>query len=195
MKKLLALLLFTAFAIVVKGQSGLTHYNTDPNSFKKYKIDAAIGGAIPFTSQTNGTLIITVEPHYRLSDANELGLRIQEAFLRQVNTGAIGGFSNSPMDSYCFTADHYFSNNMFRPFISAGVGAFRQGQVVNQAFASQTINAQVHPGIFPRIGFEIGLLRVDTEYNLMGNNSNGSNSGYMTVNAGFFLGGGGHDRR
>jgi len=197
MKNIIAALLCLCLAVICRAQSPLSHdgqrYQHD--TFHKYKIDGTVGGAFPTGRQPNGTLVLTAEPHYRLSDENELGFRVQEAFLRQLNSGKIEGFSISPMDSYCFTAEHYFSNRFFRPFIGAGAGIFRQGEVINGAFPSQSILEVPHIGGFPRLGFELGVLRFSAEYNFMQNNSNGSNSGYISINAGFFMGGGGLDRR
>ena len=140
-------------------------------------------------------LVLTVEPQYRFSDENEIGFRIQDAFLRQLNSSSLDGITVSPIDSYCLTADHYFSNHFFRPFVSAGFGLFRQGAVVNQAAPLQSIAEANHIGAFPRIGFEIGVLRFDVEYNYLKNYPSGVNPSYFSVNAGFFLGGGGLDRK
>jgi hypothetical protein len=197
MKKAFKLvLLFIGLPAICLAQSPLTHnnYNTH-NTFARYKVDATVGSNFPIGYQPNGTLVLNVEPHFRLSDANAVGIRIQEAFLRQLNNSNMDGFTISPMDSYALTFEHYFSNNFFRPFMSFGAGVFRQGAVVNNVFPSKAIQEQLHPGIFPRIGFEIGVLRMATEYNIMSSNSNGTNPGYITFTAGFFLGGGGNDRR
>jgi hypothetical protein len=196
MKNTLLVILCVCLCAVCFAQSPLTHNNyRGQNSFARFKLDAAIGAVFPIGYQPNGTLVLIAEPHYRLSDADAIGIRVEYAYLRQLNNGVLDGFTVSPMDSYCATIDHYFSNDFFRPFVSFGAGVFNQGQVINPAFASKSINEQLHPGIFPRIGFEVGLLRVATEYNIMGSNSNGTNPGYVTFTAGFFLGGGGNDRR
>jgi hypothetical protein len=196
MKKLLLFSVYVCLAMAAVAQSPLTHNNyNEHNTFARYKVDGAIGGNFPIGNQPGSTFVLTAEPHYRLSDANAIGIRIQEAFLRQLNNGVIDGFTVSPMDSYCATIEHYFSNQLFRPFLSFGAGIFRQGAVVNEANPSKSIKEQTHPGMFPRIGFEIGVLRMATEYNIMGSNSNGTNPGYVTVNIGFFFGGGGNDRR
>jgi hypothetical protein len=197
MKKLILVSVYVCLTAVAIAQSPLTHNsnNNRNHTYSRFKIDGTIGGAFPTGNQPNGMLVLNAEPHYRISDANAVGFRVQEAFLRQLNNSVLDGFTVSPMDSYSATIEHYFSNNFFRPFVSFGAGIFRQGKVVNSVFASNSINEQIHPGIFPRIGFEIGLLRVATEYNIMGSNSNGTNPGYITFTAGFFLGGGGNDRR
>jgi hypothetical protein len=196
MNKLLLIAFAVCLSSVCLAQSPLMHNNNSHNrTYSRFKVDGTIGSAFPIGYQPNGTFVLNAEAHYRISDGNAVGFRVQQAYLRQLNNGVLDGFTVSPMDSYCATIEHYFSDNFFRPFVSFGAGIFRQGQVVNPAFPSKSINEQIHPGMFPRTGFEIGVLRVATEYNIMGSNSNGTNPSYITFTAGFFFGGGGNDRR
>src|SRR4051812_38358907 len=118
MKKALQfVLLFIGLPAICLAQSGLSHNDYKRhNTFNRYKIDATVGANFPIGYQPNGTLVLNVEPHYRLSDANAIGIRVQEAFLRQLNNSNLDGFTISPMDSYTLTFEHYFSNDFFRPF-------------------------------------------------------------------------------
>ncbi|WP_295655200.1 hypothetical protein [uncultured Mucilaginibacter sp.] len=195
MKKILLCLCCLGLSALCMAQTALTPKKKHQDTYNKFKLDVALGGALPVGGQPSQMLVLTVEPQYRFSDENEIGFRIQDAFLRQLNSSSLDGITVSPIDSYCLTADHYFSNHFFRPFVSAGFGLFRQGAVVNQAAPSQSIAEANHIGAFPRIGFEIGVLRFDVEYNYLKNYPSGVNPSYFSVNAGFFLGGGGLDRK
>ena len=165
--------------------------------FKPFKVDLALGYAIPGGSST-GTkagVILAVEPKYALNDNIALGLRMETAVLVRLERNASGQFTNDgdvkASGSYLATGDYYFNTSSFRPFVGAGVGIFRN------ASAEITSNTTTAPepatsttfGFMPRAGFETGHFRTALEYNFAGE-SGGLSNNYFGIKMGFFFGGG-----
>ncbi|MFI5161660.1 MAG: outer membrane beta-barrel protein [Sphingobacteriales bacterium] len=197
MKKLFLLITLIGCAVIAKAQSSQYH---------SFKVDLTVGYAIPpSTSSSAGDKIkagvtFGVEPHYRLSDAIAVGLRIEGAGLAYGNTNGSGtgtssGANVSVIYSYCPSIEYYLLKGGFRPFIGAGAGIFDQGSVSISGSDQGTNNTGYVSlgskfGFFPRAGFEAGHFRISAEYNILGNDANGNSSSYAAFNLGFFFGGG-----
>jgi|SRR5690554_5105996 len=160
-------------------------------NYKPFKVDVLLGYAIP-KSEGNAVkagVVFTLEPHYRLSDALAVGLRLEGAALAYSSLGSAGGKAEiSVMTSYSLTGDYYFRDQGFRPFAGAGLGIFRSSALkLDEETAingETTIPASSNFGFFPRIGFEAGHFRFSTEYNFI------KDGGYLSFKIGLFIGGG-----
>ena len=205
MKKLLLIAVIAAFSFAASAQSSSSSTSSE-SKFHKFKVDITFGYAIPPSNSTSGTdnikagATFVLEPHYRLTDAIALGLRIQGAALAYGNTSGSGentsGSANvSAIYSYCPSIDFYLMNGGFRPFIGGGAGIYNQGSISVSGSDQGTTNTGYVSlgskfGFFPRAGFEAGHFRISAEYNVLGNDANGNSSSYAAFNIGFFLGGG-----
>ena len=180
MKKILLIIAIAGFALTARSQS---------SEYKPFKVDIGLGYAIPSSggNSTKGGVTFTIQPHYRLSDALALGLRLEGAALGYENTTSSNeDVKVSVLASYCATGEYYLSNSGFRPFIGAGAGLFTQESMeVNTGGSTYATPATSKFGFFPEIGFETGHFRMSADYNILG-----SNSGYLAFKIGFFIGGG-----
>lgn len=176
MKKLLLLTALVAFAFLANAQT-----------YKAFKVDIDFGYAIPSSSGgTKAGANFTIEPHYRLSDAFALGLRLEGTALAYQNGVSSDDTKVSLLTSYSLTGDFYLANGGFRPFIGGGAGLFAQSSLdVSGGSSTVTIPSSSKFGFFPRLGFEAGHLRLSATYNILGDNAN-----YTAFTIGFFLGGG-----
>lgn len=186
MKKLLLLISLLGIAVLAKAQSTTYH---------AFKIDLTFGYAIPPSNGDVSTNVkagatVTIEPHYRITDALAVGFRFEGAGLgyADTNSGDNSSANISIIYSYCPSLEYYLLKGGFRPFIGAGAGIFDQGSIsINNNTGGSTEYASIGSkfGFFPRAGFEAGHLRISAEYNILGNNSN-----YAAFALGFFFGGG-----
>jgi outer membrane protein W len=185
MKKLFLLIALMGFAVLANAQS------TD---FHAFKVDLSFGYAIP--QSTGGTAAdvkagatVTIEPHYRITDALAVGLRIEGAGLGYENSNEDNATVHvSILTSYCPTLEYYLLGGGFRPFVGAGAGIFSQQTVDYNSETDDSANLVKGGskfGFFPRAGFEAGHFRLSAEYNILGSNSN-----YAAFKIGFFFGGG-----
>lgn len=184
MKKVILSILF--LTIVVLGYSQST-------TFKPFKVDFAIGYAVPGGSGAKAGVLFAIEPKYAVTDNISLGLRFEGAVVARATKDANGDYVSGDVKaagSYLLTGDYYLNTNHFRPFIGAGVGIFNtaaasvdsNGDVVEGAAASKFGGA-------PRVGFEFGHFRLAVEYNVVGK-TNSINNNYLGIKIGFFAGGG-----
>lgn len=95
-------------------------------TFKPFKVDIALGYALPSGSGSKAGLLVAVEPKYALNDNLTLGLRMETAVTAQgsvVNDELKEGEVKAS-GSYLATADYYFNTNRFRPFVGGGAGLY-----------------------------------------------------------------------
>jgi Outer membrane protein beta-barrel domain len=204
MKKLLLIGAIVCFSLMARAQS--TPSSSSSSEYHAFKVDLTLGYAIPPSNSTSAGdnvkagVTFGLEPHYRLSDALAIGLRIEGAALAYGNTSGSGentsGSANvSVIYSYCPSIEFYLLKGGFRPFIGGGAGIFDQGSVSISGSDQGTSNTGYVTlgskfGFFPRAGFEVGHFRLSAEYNILGNDANGNSSNYAAFNIGFFFGGG-----
>ncbi len=147
-------------------------------TYHALKVDIDAGAGNKFT--------LTVEPHYRLSDKLALGIRFQDAAsftLDFRSEGANNATGTESSSSTSITADYYFLDGKSKRnlvlFAGGGLGGFSESD-------SRTTNPSTNSlGFFPRVGLETGHFRASIEYNVTGGTSN-----YVSLNVGFFVGGG-----
>lgn len=184
MKKVIFSILFLTVVAIGYSQS---------TTFKPFKVDFAIGYAMPGGSGAKAGVLFAVEPKYALNDNISLGLRMEGAVVARATKDVNGDYVSGDVKaaaSYLATGDYYFNTNQFRPFIGAGLGIFstaaasvdNNGNVVEGASASKFGGA-------PRVGFEFGHFRMAVEYNVVGKTNN-INNNYLGIKIGFFAGGG-----
>jgi len=183
MKKVLFLVPLMAMAVAVSAQT-----------YKKVKVDIGFGYAIPNESGggTKAGATFTLEPHYRITDAISVGLRLEGAALAHVSSlsGSNSDAKVSVLSSYCPTGEYYLGKSGFRPFVGVGLGFFKSASVtiddntISGGTVPQVVPGSSDFGFFPRVGFETGHFRMSAEYNVVGK------GGYFAAKIGFFFGGG-----
>lgn len=187
MKKLVSsILMLTAMVVIANAQS---------TTFKPFKVDFAIGYAIPSGGGqgAKGGVLFAIEPKYAINDNITVGLRGEGAVMVRVSSdqsGSVNSADAKAAGSYLLTGDYYFNTNSFRPFAGVGAGLF------STAAASVDVNGNVAEGAAalkfgatPRVGFEFGHFRMAVEYNVVGKTGTINNS-YLGIKLGFFAGGG-----
>jgi len=161
-------------------------------TFKPFKVDLAMGYAIPEGSGTKGGVLFAVEPKYALNDNLTVGLRMELAVTAQgtVTNGEMNEGSVKGSGSYLATADYYFNTNHFRPFVGAGAGIYTNASAdLGEQTTSEDVQKGSKLGFAPRAGFEFGHFRTAVEYNVAGKTGT-LNHNYIGIKLGFFLGGG-----
>jgi len=191
-----------AFTIIIVLLGATLWAKAQSQNFHAFKFDFGVG-AFPFTntlSQANFSL----EPHYRIKDNLAYGLRYQYADAgdggesTKVVSGNLATYtyvSNITYQSICITGDHYLSTGAIQTFVGGGAGFYIQAEKGDQNTASiappyyynyQTINNHTaKPGLFARVGLEVFHFRTSFEFDL----TNGLYN-YLSLNVGYFLGGG-----
>lgn len=162
-------------------------------AFKPFKVDLAVGYAMPAGSGSKGGVLFAVEPKYALNDNITLGLRLEGAATARAsvdNNGDKVVGSVKASGSYLLIGDYFFNTNKFRPFAGLGAGLFKLAAVeVNSSTDEGEIEAGSKFGFAPRVGFEYGHFRTAIEYNAVGKTGS-INNNYLGIKLGFFIGGG-----
>jgi len=176
-------------------------------TFSPFKVDLAIGGAIPNGSGAKGGVLLSLEPKYAVISRLSVGLRIEAAIMARgyvSNDGSTTSANVSAAASYVVTSDYYYSHSFFRPFTGVGAGLYRCASANIESSGNNVgTTAGSRFGTMVRSGFELGHFRLAVEYNIIGRNiqtysdaSTGdkytvtSRNSYMGVKLGFFFGGG-----
>ena len=200
MKKILVLSAAVLSISMVRAQSG-------GGEFQPFKVDLAIGDAIPQGSGAKGGVLFSLEPKYAVMNQLSVGLRLEAALMERGFTSSDGSSASAKVaaaSSYLLTGDYYLSNKAFRPFVGAGVGVY---QLASASFDDNTNDGAVGTGSATkfggmlRAGFELQHFRLGVEYNLVGKSSETSDDGYgdvvtvssknsyLGIKLGFFIGG------
>ena len=199
MKRVLLMGLALAGITAANAQKGAT--------YKPFKVDVALGYAIPQGSGAKGGVLFAVEPKYAVMDQLSVGLRLEGAVTAHgwvASDGSSASAKVATSSSYLLTGDYYFSNNAFRPFAGAGLGLYKLASASFDDAASSDVafGASTKFGGLIRAGFEVGHFRLGLEYNLVGKTTEKfddgtsnpptitSKNGYMGIKFGFFFGGG-----
>ena len=180
MKKIILFLALLCAAGTLKAQS----------LYKPFKVDIALGYAIPTASDNGGTkagVAFDIHPHYRLNDDLAVGFRFEGAALGYKDNSEDNAHVNvSVLTSYCATGEYYFKPTGLRPFVGAGLGAFIQSASIDSDNGDEEAAAHFSKfGFFPEAGFEAGHFRFSADYDILGENSN-----YFAFKIGAFFGGG-----
>lgn len=193
MKKLLLFTVIVLSINFVKAQS-----------FNPFKVDLAVGAAIPQGSGAKGGVLFSLEPKYAVMSRLSVGLRLEAAIMARGYVASDGSYASADVSasaSYLLTGDYYYTNRIFRPFTGIGIGSY---SFANASFNSQTVagSSGAKFGTMVRSGFELGHFRLAFEYNIVGKNTQSVDDGsggkttitsknnYMGFKMGFFFGGG-----
>ena len=185
MKKLLFVAALAAVCGVAQAQS---------TTFKPFKVDVAVGYAVPDGKGAKAGVVFALEPKYALNDKFTVGLRMEAAATARGyldNNGYLKSADVKASGSYLLTGDYYFSTNKFRPFAGVGAGVFSlaAASVDDSGEEVTAVASSTKFGATPRVGFEFGHFRTAVEYNIVGKVEKVSNN-YIGVKVGFFIGGG-----
>jgi len=176
-------------------------------TFNPFKVDLAVGGAIPSGSGAKGGVLFSLEPKYAVISRLSVGVRIEAAIMARgyvSNDGSTASANVSAAASYVATSDYYYTHTYFRPFTGVGAGLYRFASAsIESSGNSVGTTAGSKFGTMVRSGFEVGHFRLAAEYNIIGKNtqtyvdgSTGdkytvtSKNSYMGFKLGFFFGGG-----
>lgn len=168
------------------------HSHAQETTFKPFKVDLALGYAIPSGSGAKGGIIIAMEPKYALNDNIAVGLRLEGALMVRASIDASGEAVEGEAKyngSYLLTGDYYFTTTTFRPFAGIGAGLYRIAAASFDEEDAEDIQRTSKFGFAPRVGFEVGHFRTALEYNIAGK-SGTINNNYLGIKMGFFIGGG-----
>ncbi|HYH16656.1 MAG TPA: outer membrane beta-barrel protein [Flavisolibacter sp.] len=178
--------------------TGTYFANAQSTTFKPFKVDLAVGYAVPGGKGSKAGLVFAAEPKYAINDNISLGLRMEAAITARGYAdveGQRGEAEVKASGSYLATGDYYFNTNKFRPFAGLGIGVYRlAGASVEVTTEEPTpeeieIKEDTKFGGAPRVGFEYGHFRTALEYNIVGK-SEKINNNYFSIKLGFFIGGG-----
>ena len=160
-------------------------------TFKPFKVDIAVGYALPAGSGAKAGALFAIEPKYALNDNLALGLRMELAATAQgaIINGEMNQGDVKASGSYLATADYYINTNRFRPFVGIGAGIYTNASANIDEQASDEVQKGSRFGFAPRAGFEFGHFRTGIEYNFAGKTAS-VNHNYLGIKIGFFIGGG-----
>jgi outer membrane protein W len=190
--------LFFAIAIMIVSLS-LT-----AQDYKPFKVDIALGYAIPGGKGAKGGVLFAIEPKYAVMDQLNLGLRMEAAVVAR---GYAGTNVEEEMEvdvkasgSYILTGDYYYtSKRSFRPFSGIGAGIYSIAAAsVSAGDETAAVGADSKFGGLVRSGFEAGHFRFAVEYNLVPKTklttedagTIESKNGYIGIKIGATIGGG-----
>src|SRR5579871_1092871 len=152
MKKILTVgFLLIAMTHLVKAQT-----------YNPFKVDFALGGAIPSGSGSKGGVLFAIEPKYAVMDQIAVGLRMEAAITARNAVASDGSSANTKIaasSSYVATGDYYFTNDYFRPFAGIGGGVYRLASADwDNSTGDQVsgLSASTKLGGLIRAGFEMG---------------------------------------
>src|SRR5437763_4539550 len=134
----------TMFIAFILGSAVLANAQSKP-TFRPFKVDFALGYAVPSGSGSKGGVLFAVEPKYAVRDNISVGLRIEAAVTARASIDQSGqevSGSAKASASYLLTGDYYLSNNQFRPFVGIGAGIYSLASVD----ISSTGNGEVAAG-------------------------------------------------
>ncbi len=167
--------------------------------FKKLRAGFGFGYSIVGPNlnspKSEGCLLISFEPSYRIKDRISIGVRLEA--IGQL----IGGGLN--VASYGINGQYYFSNEKFRPFAGIGLGLYHPRLSGDTFYGYTSRLEETVLGFYPRVGFDSGHLTIAVEWNIISSSksiinkpvSNISydgyiNGNYLSLKIGLSIGGG-----
>ena len=188
------------FAIVVL----IVALSVNAQDYKPFKVDLAVGYAIPGGKGAKGGVLFALEPKYAVMDKLVVGLRMEAAVVAR---GYAGTNVEDEMEvdvkasgSYLATADYFYSgNHKFRAFSGIGTGIYTiAGASVSSGSETVAVGSDSKFGGLVRSGIEAGHFRFAVEYNLVPKTKLDtgtsekieSKNGYIGIKIGATIGGG-----
>jgi len=159
--------LFFAIAVLIVALS------SNAQEYKPFKVDLAVGYAVPGGKGAKGGVLFAIEPKYAVMDKLVVGLRMEAAVVAR---GYAGTNIEDEMEvdvkasgSYIATADYFYtSNHKFRAFSGVGTGIYTiAGASVSSGSETVAVGSDSKFGGLVRSGIEAGHFRFAVEYNLV----------------------------
>jgi outer membrane protein X len=160
--------LFFAIAVLIVALS------SNAQGYKPFKVDLALGYAVPGGKGAKGGVLFAIEPKYAVIDQLTVGLRMEGAVVARGYAGADAS-SDMQVDvkasgSYLLTGDYYYTGKRsFRAFSGIGTGIYTIAAASVSTVDEETaaVGAGSKFGGLVRSGFEAGHFRFAVEYNLV----------------------------
>lgn len=151
---------FLAILLPVLGKSQATNYKAIEWDILR------VGFVIPSGEGVKTGFALGSELRYNVTNAISAGLRAEFALFGSASeTGAKLGAAGS----YALMGDYYFNQESTkRLFAGLGLGLFNgaSATITDPDGNDVTADAGSSVGVIPRVGFELGHLRISAEYNL-----------------------------
>jgi hypothetical protein len=173
--------------------------------YKPFKVDIAVGYAVPGGSGAKGGVLFAIEPKYAVIDQINVGLRFEGAILARGYAGDDVaddmGIDVKASGSYILTGDYFYTAKRgFRAFSGIGTGLYSiaAASVTTTDEEVVAVGGGSKFGGLVRSGFEAGHFRFAVEYNLIpktkmtteSNKTIESKNGYIGFKIGATIGGG-----
>lgn len=145
-----------------------------------------LGYVIPSGEGAGSGIALGTEVRYNVNNNISAGLRAEFALF---GSGDVEGADVGAAGSYSLIGDYYFqTESNKRAFAGFGIGSFGGVTVTTSDGMGGEIEAEGGGGlgVIPRLGYELGFLRVTGEYNLLF--AEGA-SNYLGVHLAFTIGG------
>lgn len=146
-----------------------------------------LGYVIPSGDGVGAGLAFSTEPRYNINNNLSASLRMEFAFFGSADDS--GSADIGAVGSYTLFGDYYFqTESNTRAFAGLGLGTFGGASVsIDDGMGNVTeASGDGSLGIVPRIGYELGILRITGEYNLLFSENS---SNYIGIHLGFTIGG------
>jgi len=146
-----------------------------------------LGYAIPTGVGASGGFSFYTEPRYNINDKFSIGLRFEGALLGGAEDN--DNFDVGISSTTSLTPDYYFMNNENkRGFAGLGIGLATGASftVTNPDGTETEGDVGFTLGLTPRVGIELGLIRLAVSYNLA---LDDAVTNYLGINLGFNVGG------
>jgi outer membrane protein X len=154
--------------------------------FTPFRVDGGAGYGLPFNDGLEGGVLFYLEPKYEIIPQLSVGIRWEGSLF----AGATEGISVKLSSAYMATGDYFFTNNKFRPFVGAGLGAYAIG---GSSIEIEGINIEAEGktnfGALLRAGFDVSHLRLALAYNY-GGKTGDETFHFFSATIGFYIGGG-----
>lgn len=155
----------------------------------KIRVGLETGLAVPHDGFFG--IVLAMEGKYNISNNMNAGVRVEVSSLWK------GKSQYADINSFTVTYDYYYGkkNKIFSPFVGGGLGYYICSAAPDYDFDPESkYEGYDNPTAFVRTGFEVGKFRTYLSYNLIRNHNAGNpynrNYDYISLNIGFYLGGG-----
>lgn len=182
-------ILFTILVIILSSQAF-----SQSKLYKPGEVDLGLIVAFPTNEDLNIGFGGYLEPRYNLSDRISAGVRFEAVAIASDEGAIVNGdvveINVSGVTSFLFTGDYYFTDTYVRPFAGVGLGIFILGDVEYVTEDVVTDHLGTRFGYAPRIGIEVGHLRLTAEYNLITGMTKINSRDYIGLKMAITIGGG-----
>jgi len=162
--------------------------------FKPFRVDLGLGFAI---ADGGGGVLFNFEPKYAVIPQLSVGVKFElDLIVRDIVVSSSGETANATaqgIGSYLATADYHLTQNTFRPFVGAGLGIYQIAAATASASSyggDVEVGGSNNFGAMLRAGFDVSHFRLALAYNFAGKDVLDNNTGFFSITAGAYIGGG-----